>query len=108
MELRIGSTGRKEVEDEPTKGNLAGGCCFDFNKVCLHLLRRARTGPALPAKTTNFTSPYRLQLVHAMLVALCHLEGLTRCSLQCSFFLFYAWQDLFMMAEQLLNVMELC
>lgn len=35
MELRIGSNDKKEVEDEPTKGNLAGGCCFDFNKVCL-------------------------------------------------------------------------
>lgn len=35
MELRIGSNEKKEVEDEPTKGNLAGGCCFDFNKVCL-------------------------------------------------------------------------
>ena len=33
MELRIGSSGKKEVEDEPTKGNLAGGCCFDFNRV---------------------------------------------------------------------------
>ena len=33
MELRLGSSGKKDVEDEPTKGNLAGGCCFDFNKV---------------------------------------------------------------------------
>ena len=35
MELRIGSSAKKEVEDEPTKGSLAGGCCFDFNKVAL-------------------------------------------------------------------------
>lgn len=33
MELRLGNSGKKHVEDEPTKGNLAGGCCFDFNKV---------------------------------------------------------------------------
>jgi len=33
MELRLGSSGKKDAEDEPTKGNLAGGCCFDFNKV---------------------------------------------------------------------------
>ena len=33
MELRLGSSGKKEAEDEPTKGSLAGGCCFDFNKV---------------------------------------------------------------------------
>lgn len=38
MELRIGSSGNKEVEDEPTKGNLAGGCCFDFNRVSVTLL----------------------------------------------------------------------
>ena len=34
MELRLGSTGGKDAQDEPTKGSLAGGCCFDFNKVC--------------------------------------------------------------------------
>ena len=33
MELRLGSSSKKEAEDEPTKGSLAGGCCFDFNKV---------------------------------------------------------------------------
>ena len=34
MELRLSSTGGKDAQDEPTKGSLAGGCCFDFNKVC--------------------------------------------------------------------------
>ena len=57
MELRIGSSGRKEAEDEPTKGNLAGGCCFDFNKVCLQHLCRAETAPALPADLTVLTAP---------------------------------------------------
>ncbi|KAA6426617.1 MAG: dynein intermediate chain 2 [Trebouxia sp. A1-2] len=37
MELRLGSSGKKDAEDEPTKGNLAGGCCFDFNKAQDHL-----------------------------------------------------------------------
>ena len=56
MELRIGSSGRKEAEDEPTKGNLAGGCCFDFNKVCLQHLYRAQAGPALTAHLTIWTT----------------------------------------------------
>ena len=38
MELRLGSSSKKEAEDEPTKGSLAGGCCFDFNKVGIKLL----------------------------------------------------------------------
>ena len=29
------STGHKVAQDEPSKGPLAGGCCFDFNKVHL-------------------------------------------------------------------------
>ncbi len=39
MELRLGSSGKKDAEDEPTKGNLAGGCCFDFNKVLCLLIQ---------------------------------------------------------------------
>lgn len=39
MELRLGSTAGKDAQDEPTKGSLAGGCCFDFNKVCNIVLK---------------------------------------------------------------------
>lgn len=68
MELRIGSSGRKEAEDEPTKGNLAGGCCFDFNKVCLHLLCRAQTGPDLLANMMTIDKACKLLLFLALYV----------------------------------------
>lgn len=72
MELRIGSSkDRKDVEDEPTKGNLAGGCCFDFNKVCLYCPVQENTlhymlvltVPATPVDdrtSLEMTKPYRL------------------------------------------------
>lgn len=37
MELKLGNNGGKDAQDEPTKGSLAGGCCFDFNKAQDHL-----------------------------------------------------------------------
>ena len=63
MELRLGSTGKKDVEDEPTNGNLAGGCCFDFNKVSCH------SRPAKLLKGLCF-SP-RFSLVALLHVAFC-------------------------------------
>lgn len=37
MELRMASKTGKDAQDESTKGPLAGGCCFDFNKAQDHL-----------------------------------------------------------------------